>query len=156
MATANLNRRYGHIYQGHTVPYGTFAGVDGEVKMAYYNYGVRNDEDWPELPVWEPEPVEIDPFEVVHQQDLMRVVGEMLDTLRPREAKVLRLRYGIGISADCTFEEVGMAYDLTRERIRQIEVKAIRRLKTLPRSEALRLLIEDESRWGPGKLNKPK
>lgn len=124
--------------------------------MAYYNYGVRNDEDWPELPVWEPEPAEIDPFEVVHQQDVTRVVEEVLDTLLPREAKVLRLRYGIGIPADYTFEEVGRAYDLSRERIRQIEVKAIRRLKKLPRSEVLRLLIEDESRRGPGKLNNPK
>ena len=142
MATANLNRRYGRIYQGHTVPYGTFAGVDGEVKMAYYNYGVRNDEDWPELPVWEPEPVEIDPFEVVHQQDLMRVVGEMLDTLRSREAKVLRLRFGIGLPHDRSLEEIGVLFDLTRERIRQIESRAIRKLKHPSRTNMLQPLFD--------------
>jgi hypothetical protein len=57
------------------------------------------------------------------------VVKDILDSLTPREAKVLRMRFGIEMSTDHTLEEVGKQFDVTRERIRQIEAKAIRKLK---------------------------
>lgn len=154
MATANP--RYGRIFKGHTIPYGTLADASYELKQAYYAFGYLHDEDMPELPVWEPEPVEADPVDAVHQQDLVRVVQEVLDTLPPRESKILRLRYGVELTADYTLAEVGNRYDLSQERIRQLETKALRRLKNPYRYEVLRKLIEDEPRRGPGKLNNPK
>ncbi|MCA9540882.1 MAG: RNA polymerase sigma factor RpoD, partial [Myxococcales bacterium] len=68
--------------------------------------------------------------------------GRVLDTLSPREAKVLRLRFGIGVRSDHTLEEVGQVFDLTRERIRQIEAQAIRKLRQTHRSRALRTFFE--------------
>jgi hypothetical protein len=65
----------------------------------------------------------------------------VLDTLSPRAKKVLCLRYGIGLTQDYTLEEVGWRFDVTRERIRQIEAKAIRNLKHPYRSDKLRELI---------------
>ena len=58
----------------------------------------------------------------------------MLDTLTPREAKVLRMRFGIEMNTDHTLEEVGKQFDVTRERIRQIEAKALRKLRHPSRS----------------------
>ncbi|MDA8191721.1 MAG: RNA polymerase sigma factor RpoD, partial [Gammaproteobacteria bacterium] len=63
---------------------------------------------------------------------------DILDTLTPREAKVLRMRFGIGMNTDHTLEEVGKQFDVTRERIRQIEAKALRKLRHPSRSEHLR------------------
>ena len=57
------------------------------------------------------------------------VVKDVLDSLTPREAKVLRMRFGIEMSTDHTLEEVGKQFDVTRERIRQIEAKALRKLR---------------------------
>ena len=62
--------------------------------------------------------------------------------LTPREAKVLRMRFGIEMSTDHTLEEVGKQFDVTRERIRQIEAKALRKLKHPSRSDKLRSFID--------------
>ncbi len=70
--------------------------------------------------------------------------NRVLDTLTPREAKVLRLRFGIGVRSDHTLEEVGQVFDLTRERIRQIEAQAIRKLRQPHRSSSLRTFHEPE------------
>src|SRR5712671_1233571 len=69
---------------------------------------------------------------------------DVLDTLTPREAKVLRMRFGIEMNTDHTLEEVGKQFDVTRERIRQIEAKALRKLRHPSRSERLRSFIEGE------------
>jgi RNA polymerase sigma factor (sigma-70 family) len=131
MATAKQNRRYGRIERGDRIPYGTLAGASAELRQAYYYEGYPKDEDLPELPelpVWEPEPQGCDLFNMMHKQDLTRVLQEVLDTLPPRQAKVLRLRFGIGLPHDRSLEEVGRLFDVTRERIRQIETNAIRKL----------------------------
>jgi RNA polymerase primary sigma factor len=65
-----------------------------------------------------------------------------LDGLTPREAKVLRMRFGIEMASDHTLEEVGKQFDVTRERIRQIEAKALRKLKHPSRSDKLRSFID--------------
>ena len=69
---------------------------------------------------------------------------DVLDTLTPREAKVLRMRFGIEMNTDHTLEEVGKQFDVTRERIRQIEAKALRKLRHPSRSEQLRSFLEGE------------
>lgn len=73
---------------------------------------------------------------------LKKTVREVLDTLSPREAKVLCMRFGIDTLSDHTLEEVGKQFDVTRERIRQIEAKAIRKLRQPNRSERLRSFLE--------------
>ena len=72
------------------------------------------------------------------QAGLRDVVKDILDSLTPREAKVLRMRFGIEMTSDHTLEEVGKQFDVTRERIRQIEAKALRKLKHPSRSDKLR------------------
>jgi RNA polymerase primary sigma factor len=67
---------------------------------------------------------------------------EILDTLTPREAKVLRMRFGIDMNTDHTLEEVGKQFDVTRERIRQIEAKALRKLRHPSRSDHLRSFLD--------------
>jgi RNA polymerase primary sigma factor len=74
---------------------------------------------------------------------LREATKEVLDTLTPREAKVLRMRFGIDMSTDHTLEEVGKQFDVTRERIRQIEAKALRKLRHPTRSERLKSFIEN-------------
>ncbi len=76
---------------------------------------------------------------------LRGVTKDVLDTLTPREAKVLRMRFGIEMNTDHTLEEVGKQFDVTRERIRQIEAKALRKLRHPSRSERLRSFIDNES-----------
>ena len=68
---------------------------------------------------------------------------DVLDTLTPREAKVLRMRFGIGMNTDYTLEEVGKQFDVTRERIRQIEAMALKKLRHLSRSKRLRSFLDD-------------
>ncbi len=80
------------------------------------------------------------PIEAAMQAGLRDVVKDILDSLTPREAKVLRMRFGIEMSTDHTLEEVGKQFDVTRERIRQIEAKAIRKLKHPSRSDKLQHL----------------
>ncbi|MEY2336290.1 RNA polymerase sigma factor RpoD [Acidithiobacillus ferrianus] len=76
---------------------------------------------------------------------IREVVEELLDNgLTEREAKVLRMRFGIGMNTDHTLEEVGKQFDVTRERIRQIEAKALRKLRHPSRSERLRSFVDGE------------
>ncbi|WHZ12124.1 MAG: RNA polymerase sigma factor RpoD [Burkholderiaceae bacterium] len=82
------------------------------------------------------------PVEAAMQAGLRDVVKDILDSLTPREAKVLRMRFGIEMSTDHTLEEVGKQFDVTRERIRQIEAKALRKLKHPSRSDKLRSFID--------------
>jgi len=84
-----------------------------------------------------PSPVESATFE-----GLRRATQEMLHSLTPREAKVLRMRFGIDMTTDHTLEEVGKQFDVTRERIRQIEAKALRKLRHPSRSEQLRSFLD--------------
>ncbi len=72
------------------------------------------------------------------------VVKEVLDSLTPREAKVLRMRFGIEMSTDHTLEEVGKQFDVTRERIRQIEAKALRKLRHPSRADKLKSVLEGQ------------
>jgi RNA polymerase primary sigma factor len=83
------------------------------------------------------------PVEAAMQSGLRDVVKDILDSLTPREAKVLRMRFGIEMSTDHTLEEVGKQFDVTRERIRQIEAKAIRKLKHPTRSDKLRTYLDN-------------
>jgi RNA polymerase primary sigma factor len=82
------------------------------------------------------------PIDAAMQAGLRDVVKDILDSLTPREAKVLRMRFGIEMSTDHTLEEVGKQFDVTRERIRQIEAKALRKLKHPSRSDKLRSFID--------------
>jgi RNA polymerase primary sigma factor len=82
------------------------------------------------------------PVDAAMQAGLRDVVKDILDGLTPREAKVLRMRFGIEMSTDHTLEEVGKQFDVTRERIRQIEAKALRKLKHPSRSDKLRSFID--------------
>ncbi|MEE1654149.1 RNA polymerase sigma factor RpoD [Brachymonas sp. G13] len=81
------------------------------------------------------------PIEAAMQAGLRDVVKDILDSLTPREAKVLRMRFGIEMDNDHTLEEVGKQFDVTRERIRQIEHKALRKLKHPTRSDKLRTFL---------------
>ena len=76
---------------------------------------------------------------------LRDVTKEVLDSLTPREAKVLRMRFGVEMNTDHTLEEVGKQFDVTRERIRQIEAKALRKLRHPSRSEKLRSFLDTET-----------
>ncbi len=82
------------------------------------------------------------PPEAATGSGLKYATTEILDTLTAREAKVLRMRFGIGMNTDHTLEEVGKQFDVTRERIRQIEAKALRKLRHPSRSEHLRSFID--------------
>ena len=72
----------------------------------------------------------------------LNVKLEILEGLTPREAKVLRMRFGIEMNTDHTLEEVGKQFDVTRERIRQIEAKALRKLRHPTRSDRLKSFLE--------------
>jgi RNA polymerase primary sigma factor len=85
------------------------------------------------------------PIDAAVNASLRDVCKDVLDTLTPREAKVLRMRFGVEMNTDHTLEEVGKQFDVTRERIRQIEAKALRKLRHPSRSEKLRSFIEGES-----------
>jgi RNA polymerase primary sigma factor len=84
------------------------------------------------------------PIESATETGLMETVREVLAGLTPREAKVLRMRFGIDMNTDHTLEEVGKQFDVTRERIRQIEAKALRKLRHPSRSEQLRSFLDFE------------
>jgi len=85
------------------------------------------------------------PVEAAVYTSLRDATKEVLDTLTPREAKVLRMRFGIEMNTDHTLEEVGKQFDVTRERIRQIEAKALRKLRHPSRSERLRSFLDTET-----------
>lgn len=82
------------------------------------------------------------PLESATQRGCKTATGALLTTLSPREAKVVAMRYGIGMNSDHTLEEVGKQFDLTRERIRQIEAEALRKLRRPHRAEHLRSFLE--------------
>jgi RNA polymerase primary sigma factor len=82
------------------------------------------------------------PADAAQYSSLAGVTKEVLDSLTPREAKVLRMRFGIEMSTDHTLEEVGKQFDVTRERIRQIEAKALRKLRHPSRSDKLKSFLE--------------
>ena len=87
----------------------------------------------------------ITPSDSALYASLREATKDVLDSLTPREAKVLRMRFGIEMNTDHTLEEVGKQFDVTRERIRQIEAKALRKLRHPSRSEKLRSFLEGES-----------
>ena len=84
------------------------------------------------------------PSDAAIHAGLRDAATEALQALTPREAKVLRMRFGIGMSTDDTLEEVGLQFDVTRERIRQIEAKALRKLRHPSHSQRLRTFFESE------------
>ncbi|WP_291810063.1 RNA polymerase sigma factor RpoD [Limnobacter sp.] len=84
------------------------------------------------------------PQDAAQYSSLRFVTKDVLDSLTPREAKVLRMRFGIEMSTDHTLEEVGKQFDVTRERIRQIEAKALRKLRHPSRSDKLKSFLEGE------------
>jgi RNA polymerase primary sigma factor len=81
------------------------------------------------------------PADAAMYTSMRNAIKEVLDTLPPREAKVLRMRYGVDMASDFTLEEVGKQFDVTRERIRQIEAKAMNKLRHASRSDKLRTLL---------------
>ena len=85
------------------------------------------------------------PAEAALYSSLRDATKEVLDSLTPREAKVLRMRFGIEMNTDHTLEEVGKQFDVTRERIRQIEAKALRKLRHPSRSERLRSFLDSDA-----------
>ena len=135
-------RAHGAIVKGHTIPYGTLVGASAELHKAYYYHGYKEDWMMPEIPCPPYEHREChDPEEEVFKKELVERVEEVLDTLTPRAKKVVCLRYGIGLTDDYTLEEIGSRFDVTRERIRQIEMKAVRDLKHPVRSNKLREVL---------------
>ena len=86
----------------------------------------------------------VSPSDVVINVNLAEQTRKILATLTPREEKVLRMRFGIGEKSDHTLEEVGQNFDVTRERIRQIEAKALRRLRHPSRSNKLKNFVDGQ------------
>ncbi len=87
----------------------------------------------------------ISPMDSATMEGLRESTQNMLSGLTPREAKVLRMRFGIDMNTDHTLEEVGKQFDVTRERIRQIEAKALRKLRHPTRSEKMRSFLDGDS-----------
>ena len=83
------------------------------------------------------------PLDSATTESLRAATHDVLAGLTAREAKVLRMRFGIDMNTDHTLEEVGKQFDVTRERIRQIEAKALRKLRHPSRSEVLRSFLDD-------------
>ena len=130
------------IVRGRTIPYGTLVGASAELKQAYYSYGYLHDEDMPELPCVPLEGECVDPGEELFKKERVDVVQEVLNDVPPKERKVLCLRFGIGMTQDYTLEEVGAVFNLSRERIRQIEARALRLIKHPSRWDKLIGLTE--------------
>jgi RNA polymerase primary sigma factor len=84
----------------------------------------------------------IQPVDSAIQSDLRETIAEVLTTLTPREERVIRMRFGLGVTGDHTLEEVGTMFGVTRERIRQIEAKALRKLRHPNRSRRLRTYLD--------------
>jgi RNA polymerase primary sigma factor len=82
------------------------------------------------------------PIDAAIQSSLRDSISEVLASLTPREERIVRMRFGLGMTTDHTLEEVGQTFSVTRERIRQIEAKALRKLKHPSRSRALRGYLE--------------
>jgi RNA polymerase primary sigma factor len=90
-----------------------------------------------------PDGNDISPLESATAQALTEATGHLLSSLTPREAKVLRMRFGIDMNSEYTLEEVGKQFDVTRERIRQIEAKALRKLRHPSRANHLRSFVTE-------------
>jgi len=82
------------------------------------------------------------PYSNTESNDVTEQILKVLNTLTPREAEIIRMRFGIGCEKDCTLEEVGNHFSITRERVRQIEAKALRKLKHPSRRCALKVLVD--------------
>ncbi len=85
----------------------------------------------------------VSPAEAIINVDLKERTAHVLRTLTPREEKIVKMRFGLEDGLEHTLEEVGRLFDVTRERIRQIEAKALRKLRHPSRSGKLRLLLDD-------------
>ena len=109
----------------------------GDSEDAFIKDFIENDKDY-------------SPAEAVANSDLKERVREVLKTLAPREEKVLKMRFGIDVASEHTLEEVGKDFSVTRERIRQIEVKALRKLRHPSRSKKLQSFFEKELEFVPG------
>ena len=84
----------------------------------------------------------LSPLDVAMEADMKKQIDKILKSLTPKEEQIIRRRFGIGEDEPRTLEEVGLEFDVTRERIRQIEAKAIRKLRHPSRSKWLRALVE--------------
>ena len=82
------------------------------------------------------------PYSDTERNNVTAQILRVLNTLTPKEAEIVRMRFGIGCEKDCTLEEIGNHFSITRERVRQIEAKALRKLKHPSRCRALRVLID--------------
>jgi RNA polymerase primary sigma factor len=86
----------------------------------------------------------IQPIDAMIQSNLRETTTRVLASLTPREERIVRMRFGLGMNSDHTLEEVGQQFSVTRERIRQIEAKAIRKLKHPSRSRVLRSFLDND------------
>ena len=109
----------------------------GDSEDAFIKDFIENDKDY-------------SPADAVANSDLKERVREVLKSLAPREEKVLKMRFGIDVASEHTLEEVGKDFSVTRERIRQIEVKALRKLRHPSRSKKLQSFFEKELDFEPG------
>ena len=105
---------------------------------------IGDDDDSSSVGDFIPDPKGSQPIDAATQFSLEDAIEEVLTGLSPREAKVLRMRFGIKMNTDHTLEEVGKQFDVTRERIRQIEAKALRKLRHPNRSSALVNFFDDK------------
>ena len=82
------------------------------------------------------------PYSNRESNDVTEHILHVLNTIAPREAEILKMRFGIGLDKDCTLEEIGNHFSITRERVRQIEAKALRKLRHPSRRRALKVLVD--------------
>lgn len=146
MGTASKSARHRGIRKKDTIPYGTLVGASEELRMTYYFHGWKDDNKMPESPCSEWSDDIQDPEEILERKQVSSVLSDVLDSLTPRRAKILRYRFGIGISHDMTLDEIAIRYDVTRERIRQIEKHAFRLLRNPVRLEILKGLVDYQER----------
>jgi RNA polymerase sigma factor (sigma-70 family) len=133
------------VEKGRFTPYGAMVGVSQELRKAYYTYGYRDDADMPELPCPPDAGLDYDLEYEMWRKEIHTVIKALLDGLTPKEARVIRMRFGIDMGCEYTLKEIALRHDVTQERIRQIEAKALRKLKLNPeRKKILVGLIEPE------------
>ena len=84
----------------------------------------------------------LDTIEKINQDDITKVISNVLSHLNPREERVIRMRFGIGTMDESTLEEIGKKFNVTRERVRQIEAKALQRLKSPQRLKDFESIID--------------
>jgi RNA polymerase primary sigma factor len=125
-----------------------------QIKVTQVNAALRSAKEPVSLetPMWEGEGVRLgdtlhdgsveSPLETVMGARVAQQTSELLEGLTPREAEVIRLRYGIGGTTEHTLQEIGERFSVTRERIRQIEAKALERIRRRPRTKEYRTLLD--------------